>query len=989
MDFKDLIPDQLQQPDTTQQPKRSTPMAQAEESLLRGEYAFAPDKQVNVIGTDNKSYNIPGHQVKDAIEQGYRLEAPQETAKREFVKEYKGIKGDAIVGFGQFADEFLGGIPEALYDVKSQRDDFDRKEALKEDHELANTLGGLSGFGASLVVPFGPLARVAGISEKVAAKVATPLAASLAKRGISKEAAGLGARILSNTAEKTAQLGVEGLVQAAPMAATEAYLGNPEASAETLMMGGGLGVGLGLIAGPTGALFSKANKSLNDVLKTTLGADGEAGAAKGFKRETIIPGSGDGSLLGAAEADGANDSIMNTLRTEVGKLKPHSDEIIAASETLGLKPLESQLSGSKIVQDYSSALSKKASLPGIKLAKQFEQRYDVYDKSIKSALNIGEDVESHFAVAEKAKVQMLTEAKTAINTEGAIFNELRQGYDDILLDSGPMKQVARNIREMSKTSLDSSVISFTKELAKQIEEGRIKTLNDLFTKRTAVRDLWEPGKISKNKAISDIVDKLNYQEEVTIERAIKKRIEQAKVPGAATLEETMRLQGLYDDMQKAKSNWSELAKNLEDSGDALNLGNVKNPRDFVRKVENISAEVLAKKLLPKNDVARLRILKEKFPAQFESIAGLEKAKLLDATLTDNKVSPQKFVTSYKKMTPEFREALFDVETRKILDAVKTDLEALPANINPSGTAKTASYMDLLKGLNVMDMPKFILENGIDAAAVNTIKKSINVDNLINTEKAMGNVNKKLDQIPGILGFMSKAGKAVEKISGVESIMAAQKLLGDSDKDRRKSFEELKDKLEKAVVDPRLTVDHITEHTKGYADSAPNITNEFIKKNSQAISYLYNALPKPLNNSTPFFKREFKPSDMELAKFERKLSVVMDPMVVIDSLKEGTLTKDHMEALITNYPILHEAIKGRIFDHMTKSEVKLPYQARIKMSLMMGQDIDGTTAPQNVFAYQNSFAMIPEVNHNELNQSGLMKMKPAEQAMTAVQKGLKT
>lgn len=988
MDFKDLIPDQLQQADTTQQPKRSTPMAQAEESLLRGEYAFAPDKQVNVIGTDNKSYNIPGHQVKDAIEQGYRLEAPQETAKREFVKEYKGIKGDAIVGFGQFADEFLGGIPEAIYDVKSQRDDFDRKEALKEDHELANTLGGLSGFGASLVVPFGPLARVAGIGEKVAAKVATPLAASLAKRGISKEAAGLGAKILANTAEKTAQLGVEGLVQAAPMAATEAYLGNPEASAETLMMGGGLGIGLGLIAGPTGALFSKANKSLNDALKTTLGADGEAGAAKGFKRETIIPGSGDGSLLGAAEADGANDSIMNTLRTEVGKLKPHSDEIIAASETLGLKPLESQLSGSKIVQDYSSALSKKASLPGIKLAKQFEQRYDVYDKSIKSALNIGEDVESHFAVAEKAKVQMLTEAKNAINTEGAIFNELRQGYADVALDLKPMKQVANNIKKMTIISPEAK--SLAKNISNEILSGNIKTLDDLKNLNTYINGSYGPTSAPEvKKLIGEISEKLANQEQNTIDRAITRKIEALKSPGAGTLDEAMKLQRLYDEMQVANKNWHELSKNLAESGDALGLGNIKRPGDFVRKVSDLSAEQLAKKLLPKNDVASLRILKEKFPAQFESIAGLEKAKLLDATLTDNKVSPQKFVTAYKKMTPEFREALFDVETRKILDAVKTDLEALPANINPSGTAKTASYMDLLKGLNLTELPKFILENGIDAAAVNTIKKSINVDNLINTEKAMGNVNKKLDQIPGILGFMSKAGKAVEKISGVESIMAAQKLLGDSDKDRRKSFEELKDKLEKAVVDPRLTVDHITEHTKGYADSAPNITNEFIKKNSQAISYLYNALPKPLNNSTPFFKREFKPSDMELAKFERKLSVVMDPMVVIDSLKEGTLTKDHMEALITNYPILHEAIKGRIFDHMTKSEVKLPYQARIKMSLMMGQDIDGTTAPQNVFAYQNSFAMIPEVNHNELNQSGLMKMKPAEQAMTAVQKGLKT
>lgn len=1023
MDFVDLVKQQTQPVDPGAKPKRTTPLAQAEESIINGEWEFPKDKEINLIGPDNGSYRLPGHQIKDALEAGYRLEAPNETAKREFIKDYKGLKGDAVVAVGQFADEFLGGIPEAIYDATAQKDDFDRKEALKADHQIANDLAGVGGFATSLLWG-GPLKGVAKVGETAGAKAAESMATALAKRGISKDSAKLGAQILANTAETTAQLGVEGLVQAAPMAITETALGDPEAGAETLMMGGGLGAGLGLLAGPTGVIFKKANQAAKDALKKQfdlseeaaknaeaaakredvsikVGIEDEAkmaGKAEGkttgklFENESIGPETvGDGTILGDAAAECADDSLLGTLKKGLGKIKDNADEIKAASDVLGLPVMEEQLVGDKVVQDYISAKSKKLTVSGIKLARKIQDRFNTYNQVVKNALNIGEDIESHFAVQSEAKAQILQQAKNAIESECVIFNELRQGYQDVALDANPIKQVANNIRKMTIISPEGKALA--RNIAKELESGNIKNLNDLKNLNTYINGSYSPTAAPEvKKIIGDISEKLVNQEQKTIDRAISAKINELRAPGAGTLDEAMRLQRLYDEMQVANRKWAELAGNLAESGDALGLGNIKRPSDFVRKVEDLTAEQIGKKLLPKSDVASLRLLKQKFPEQFDAIAKLEKARMLDNIVTDDKISTQKFVTQYKKLTPEFREALFDADTRKILDAVKTDFEALPRNVNPSGTAQTISYMELLKPKNFID-PSFYLENAIDLATEQTLKKTINVDVLFNTEKEMGNVNKKLNKIPDILSGMSAVGKAgkkvTENIGSVGSLMAMSRLLDEPSKDRHDAYNKLKDKLEQIVVDPEAIVNNINRDAGGYMDSAPNISNKFIEKNAQTLKYLYDNLPKPMNMSTPFYQRDYKPSDMELSKFERKLSVAMDPFVVLDALKDGTLTKDHMEAALTNYPVLMQAVRGRVLDQMTEDPVQMPYQARIKMSLLMGYDIDGTTKPQNLASYQNAFAMVDQGTQNKLSQSGLNKMKPAEAAMTSVQKGLKT
>ena len=84
MDFQELLAQATGEQDQSAKPKRQTPLADVEDMILQEQYAFPAGKMINVIGPDGDSYSAPSEQIKDALANGYRLEAPNEIAKREF-----------------------------------------------------------------------------------------------------------------------------------------------------------------------------------------------------------------------------------------------------------------------------------------------------------------------------------------------------------------------------------------------------------------------------------------------------------------------------------------------------------------------------------------------------------------------------------------------------------------------------------------------------------------------------------------------------------------------------------------------------------------------------------------------------------------------------------------------------------------------------------------------------------------------------------------
>ncbi len=268
---------------------RSTKVRESEieAAILDGTFAFPDDQEVSVIDRDGNIGTIPGSQIKTAIQsQGYRLEKSADRAIREYVEENQGLGGQAKVALGQLADEALLGIPETIIDATADPLDVKKKNALKEYHDTANTIGGLTGFGASMVVG-GPLwkggAKAGAMAEKA-------LAAKLAAKGVARGSESIAKDIVARSALNATKLGVEGAVVSTPMALTEAALGDPDQAAESLMAGGGIGVALGLTTGPFAAGLKKLAKKYEAGTAKELFqglADERAAKAIGFSKGQI------------------------------------------------------------------------------------------------------------------------------------------------------------------------------------------------------------------------------------------------------------------------------------------------------------------------------------------------------------------------------------------------------------------------------------------------------------------------------------------------------------------------------------------------------------------------------------------------------------------------------------------------------------------------------------------------------------------------------
>jgi hypothetical protein len=279
----------------TLQPEQ-VPDDQVLHRVRSGEYAFKKGEKVSVQDPGGDYFTVDASEAPAALEQGYVLEGKVEEGARKWAAE-KGFAGTVGTAVAQGMNQALLGIPEAIFDRTASATDLAKKEALKKENDLANTIGGVAGFGASLftgapVFRFGEKAGEAvarGIGKVVAAKaggeIAEQTATSAAKEILKR--AGMGA----------AKYGTEGAVQMAPMAITEAALGDFEGAGESLLAG----VGLGALFGAGGSLAKEATK---------LGSKAAMAVAE---RAGIDTGKGWSQMFRSAAEDKAVEALNPTL----------------------------------------------------------------------------------------------------------------------------------------------------------------------------------------------------------------------------------------------------------------------------------------------------------------------------------------------------------------------------------------------------------------------------------------------------------------------------------------------------------------------------------------------------------------------------------------------------------------------------------------------------------------------------------------------------
>ena len=292
----------------------SLPEDQIEQALLSGTHGYSVNDKVNVRKKDGSTVSLPGSELNDALASGeYSIELPRQTAVREYVDENKGIGGQLKTAVMQFADEALMGIPEQIADVKGDPLETAKRQALKKENAFANAVGGIGGFGASMLYG-GPVGKAATLATRAGEKV---VANRLIAKGAEAGANSAAREIAKKIAKSSIQMGVEGATFAAPTAITEAALGDPELAAETLLING--------LAGSVLGAGGKAAKEIFGLIpKAVVTESTERGLLDQFKSERAAKALGftKGQIKklkgGQDEAIQIGDDVLN-MRTAEGK----------------------------------------------------------------------------------------------------------------------------------------------------------------------------------------------------------------------------------------------------------------------------------------------------------------------------------------------------------------------------------------------------------------------------------------------------------------------------------------------------------------------------------------------------------------------------------------------------------------------------------------------------------------------------------------------
>lgn len=208
-------------------------------------------------------------------------------------------------------------------------------------------------------------------------------------------------------------------------------------------------------------------------------------------------------------------------------------------------------------------------------------------------------------------------------------------------------------------------------------------------------------------------------------------------------------------------------------------------------------------------------------------------------------------------------------------------------------------------------------------------------------------------------FLSNA-KPGRKAGTVSALMAAQIARPESNekpKNKQEAYTNTLNNLNKFMTEPEKLMDKVAKATSTISYAAPKTAQVASERMINGVQFLAAKIPKsPYLESMPGLKKkEYNPSSMELAKFERYMQVIELPLTVLSELQNGTLTRDHVEALQAVYPEMYNYIRNSMYNKLqTEEGLNLPYQKRVQMGILMDITTDASMLGHNIGALQQNF-----------------------------------
>ncbi len=104
---------------------------------------------------------------------------------------------------------------------------------------------------------------------------------------------------------------------------------------------------------------------------------------------------------------------------------------------------------------------------------------------------------------------------------------------------------------------------------------------------------------------------------------------------------------------------------------------------------------------------------------------------------------------------------------------------------------------------------------------------------------------------------------------------------------------------------------------------------------------------------PFLKKSYPVSDQEIYKFKKYLNAIQNPLSILKELKNGSLSRESVEAIKFVYPNIYEELKLQVYNQLkdVEQDGKIEYKQRLQLGILMDVTTDLALLPQSIRGFQ--------------------------------------
>lgn len=999
------------------------------QSFMAGQTQMAPDELVPVRSPYGEVGTLPAAELAEALKSGYMIDTPKEQLARFNEEKYStgsemakaALEGGArglTVGLSDVALKALGADAEAM-------------RLRREINPVTAGVGEVAGMLAPAVLSGGASLLGEGAAAtglKAIAKASPMELVTSAGRGVegiaakalaTTEASGIAARALAKVAPKMAGSAVEGALFGGGNFLSEVALGDQEATAENLLANVGLGAALGAGAGAlVGGVelaspmmqkgLSAAREKVDDGVKKTLSA------MFGTDVQTMDKYIERGGKEYLDKVTPLDDLIFD-YQTRMSKL---SDDVSSAQ----LSAAESKAAYTKLEKEFYDEAKEKG-LSSTEISSEAKDLFTGFkEQEVKNVEN------KLYEAADKASAAINKVQQSYIEASQAIKEGLKGETVDISQAFGRMNDVIEPLEKKARSFPEyRGALQYVKDFKQSLfdEYGAFIPANELKDKIIGLDSVinWQQMEV-KDQVLKQVRHALD--EDLKLQFPAYKK---AMLPVAEQAEAVAKLSRL----KKEDFALSSL-RNFDAAKEKFML-------PYLRKVEAMTGDkfvddILAHAHLAKNlkeseafklmqDTERIRkFYKNPRQAQMieEALKGSSEYQSMEAAVraaTDAKLAKdgleglsqasvkglfekaargdQRSLENIKKIEKAFNSPEL---TRKLEDAgIKKAFEKgyIHGSRNVNAWGATGAIIGSVFGHGgAAAIPGMIFGMIVDKYGGKVTQMMLNRFSTYVAMEKMGisATEKVASHVADFFGASSMKSAIAEKAIPIITSQQDKKIAAPEQKKAPQKvsvneYRSIKENLSNMVADPSILIDRVNDNASPLHESAPNVAGQFVNKAVIAATFLHDKLPKdPLEKYHIGMQTDqWTPSDQAMAKFNRYYQTVNDPSVALNDFKHGTLASEQVEALKVVYPKMYGEIQSHVLDHLTEYQVKLPYEKKLKLGMLLGVPLDASSDPAFISSMQGIYAQAAQANQPRPANARVANMERAGSMMSGTERTL--